>query len=356
MINTINNNNSNYKDNYNSNYNANNNSNYNSNYNANYKANYKANYNTNSNYYYKSNYSQNCNQNCNHNYIYSNNNIFHNNTIDKQYVNKNKNIQCLNCGFYGHTIKSCNYPITSYGIICYSKTTNNEIKYLMIQRKDSLCFIEFIRGKYKMNDVNYLTKLFKFITNEEKSKILNNDFDTIWKDLWKEYDINKFKKEYLQSKRKFDKIKNGFEYKETLINFPYLIKISENDNDLYNQTEWEFPKGRRNLNEHNIKCATREFEEESGLNKNKIKLISNKSYEEIYIAVNKIKNNTNLFNPNNKTQIKEVKDVKWLDYNNVISNIRNIYIERIELFKRISKIIKKHENEEDANNTKYLNF
>ena len=57
----------------------------------------------------------------------------------------------------------------------------------MIQRKDSLCFIEFIRGKYKMNDVNYLTKLFKFITNEEKSKILNNDFDTIWKDLWKVY-------------------------------------------------------------------------------------------------------------------------------------------------------------------------
>ena len=110
---------------------------------------------------------------------------------------------------YGHTIKSCNYPITSYGIICYCKI-NNEIKYLMIQRKDSLCYIEFIRGKYKMNDINYICKLFKFITNKEKNKILNSDFDTLWKDLWKEYDINKFKKEYLQSKRKFDKIKNGF--------------------------------------------------------------------------------------------------------------------------------------------------
>ena len=237
----------------------------------------------------------------------------------------------------------------------------------MIQRKDSLCYIEFIRGKYKINDINYICKLFKYITNEEKNKILNNDFDTIWKDLWKDYDINKFKKEYLQSKRKFDKIKNGFENEEILINFSYLIKTSENNNDLYNETEWEFPKGRRNLNEHNIKCAIREFEEESGLNKNRIKLINNKSYEEIYIAVNKIRyrhiyyiakcnnidDDISLFNPNNKIQIKEVKDVKWLNYNNVINNIRNIYIERIELFKRINKIINKYENQLELNDNKY---
>ena len=237
----------------------------------------------------------------------------------------------------------------------------------MIQRKDSLCYIEFIRGKYKINDINYICKLFKYITNKEKTKIFENDFDTLWKDLWKEYDINKFKKEYLQSKKKFDKIKKGFEHNNIFIDFNYLIGISENDNDLYNQTEWEFPKGRRNLNEHNIKCAIREFEEESGLDKNKIKLISNKSYEEIYIAVNKTRyrhiyyiakcNNINdsisLFNPDNKVQIKEVKDVKWLNYNNVISNIRNIYIERIELFKRINKIINKHENQLESNDKKY---
>ena len=66
-------------------------------------------------------------------------------------------------------------------------------------------------------------------------------------------------------------------------------------------------------------------------------LINNKSYEEIYIAVNKtryrhiyyiakcdnIDNNINLFNPNNKIQIKEVKDVKWLNYNNVINIAKN---------------------------------
>ena len=295
------------------------------------------------------------------------NTINYNNIVRHQYTcNKNKNIQCLNCGFYGHTIKSCNYPITSYGIICYCKI-NNEIKYLMIQRKDSLCYIEFIRGKYKMNDINYICKLFKFITNKEKNKILNSDFDTLWKDLWKEYDINKFKKEYLQSKRKFDKIKNGFEHNDKIIDFNYIINSSQNNSTIYNQTEWEFPKGRRNLNEHNIKCAIREFEEESGLSKNRIKLINNKSYEEIYIAVNKtryrhiyyiakcndITSEDILFNPKNKIQIKEVKDVKWLNYDNVINNIRNIYIERIELFKRVNKIINKHEDQFLVNNKKY---
>jgi len=228
----------------------------------------------------------------------------------------------------------------------------------MIQRKDSLCYIEFLRGKYRLDNIKYLCNLFKYITLNEKKFINKNNFDILWKKLWKDYDINKFKKEYIQSKKKFDKLKEGFIYNDELINFDYIIKNSENNIKIYNETEWEFPKGRRNLNEQNIKCAIREFEEESGLIKENIKLVNNKSYEEIYIAVNNVRyrhiyylakcvkfddNTFNLFNPENKIQIKEVRDVKWLNYNNVIDNIRSIYIERIELFKRVTKIIKKLE-------------
>jgi 8-oxo-dGTP pyrophosphatase MutT (NUDIX family) len=286
----------------------------------------------------------------------NNKNLYINNNMNYTF-NKYKNIQCLNCGYYGHTIKTCNYPITSYGIICYCNIGNN-IKYLMIQRKDSLCYIEFLRGKYRLDNIKYLCNLFKYITLNEKKFINKNNFDILWKKLWKDYDINKFKKEYIQSKKKFDKLKEGFIYNDELINFDYIIKNSENNIKIYNETEWEFPKGRRNLNEQNIKCAIREFEEESGLIKENIKLVNNKSYEEIYIAVNNVRyrhiyylakcvkfddNTFNLFNPENKIQIKEVRDVKWLNYNNVIDNIRSIYIERIELFKRVTKIIKKLE-------------
>lgn len=291
------------------------------------------------------------------NYNNSNKNSNHNSNKN----NKFQNIQCLNCGFYGHGIRTCNYPITSYGIICYLKNNNDEnIKYLMIQRKDSLCYIEFLRGRYKPENLNYLLKLFKYITPTEKQNILNLDFDTLWRKLWRDYDLTKFKKDYIQSKNKFNKIKNGYLVKEKIIDFNYLVNNSINNKKNYNDTEWEWPKGRRNLNEHNIKCAIREFEEESGLPKNKIELINTKSYEEVYIAVNNVRyrhiyyiakcnklDNSikNLFNPTNKTQVKEVKDVKWLNYDNVIKSIRDIYVERIELFKRIDKIIKKKEYE-----------
>ena len=296
----------------------------------------------------------NCNNNyCNNNYSNNCNNNYNNNN----YNNYNKKIQCLNCGHYGHAIRTCNYPITSYGILCYLVENNKDIKYLMIQRKDSLCYVEFMRGFYELDNVGYLCTLFKYITTHEKENILNSDFDTLWKSLWKNYNISKFKKDYEISKKKFNKLKEGYEIKNTIIDFNFLIeKTKENS---YDETEIEFPKGRRNLNENNISTALREFEEESGLSRNEISLINNKSYEEVYIATNNTryrhiyyiakcksknyKSLLNLFNPNNKIQIKEVMDVKWLNYDNVLKNIRNIYLERKELFKRIHKIIKKYE-------------
>ena len=122
--------------------------------------------------YYYNNYN---NYNIYNNY-YSYNN-FNENTTTK------KTIQCLNCGYHGHTIKTCNYPVTSYGIICYHINSNREIKYLLIQRKDSLCYIEFIRGKYDLNNLNFLCNIFKCITNDEKEITKNKDFDFLWKKL-----------------------------------------------------------------------------------------------------------------------------------------------------------------------------
>lgn len=270
--------------------------------------------------------------------------------------NNYKKLQCLNCGHYGHGIKTCNYPITSYGILCYF-VQDNDIKYLMIRRKDSLCYIEFMRGFYETDNIYYLLTLFKYITINEKERILNHDFDSLWNLLWENYNKSKFKKDYEISKIKFNKLKEGFFINDEFINLEYLVEKTKDDT--YYETEMEFPKGRRNMNENNINAALREFEEESGLSRDKINLINNKSYEEIYIAVNNIryrhiyyiakcnaknfKSIVNLFNPNNKIQIKEVIDVKWLKYDDVLDNIRNIYLERKELFKRIDKIINKYE-------------
>ena len=66
---------------------------------------------------------------------------------------------CNNCGKKGHMYKDCRLPVTSCGNIIYRDDTE-EPKVLMIQRKDSLSYIEFLRGKYDINDSKYIVKLF----------------------------------------------------------------------------------------------------------------------------------------------------------------------------------------------------
>ena len=80
---------------------------------------------------------------------------------------------CRNCGVNGHLYKDCPHPIMSLGIICF-KIENDEIKFLMIQRKDSLSFMEFIRGKYDTQDIIYIKQLVSSMTLTEKNMILLN--------------------------------------------------------------------------------------------------------------------------------------------------------------------------------------
>ena len=63
---------------------------------------------------------------------------------------------CNNCGKYWHTYKYCKLPITSYGIININITNHT---YLMICRKYSLGFVEFMRGRYTVNNIDYLISI-----------------------------------------------------------------------------------------------------------------------------------------------------------------------------------------------------
>ena len=55
---------------------------------------------------------------------------------------------CNNCGIHGHLFYKCKKPIMSFGIICYRYNIySKEIEYLLICRKDSLGYVDFLRGK-----------------------------------------------------------------------------------------------------------------------------------------------------------------------------------------------------------------
>ena len=50
---------------------------------------------------------------------------------------------CNNCGNEGHYYRECRYPILSYGIILYDDSEKENIKIVLIERKNSLSYIEF---------------------------------------------------------------------------------------------------------------------------------------------------------------------------------------------------------------------
>jgi 8-oxo-dGTP pyrophosphatase MutT (NUDIX family) len=310
--------------------------------------------------------------------------------MDIQYTDKLA--YCINCGKEGHNSKKCLCPIISLGIICikinledfdlnsiitYSKkiqnnylfsideinklkklkkklevfNLNENIEYLLIRRKNSLNYVEFIRGKYDVNNIDYLIKSFNFITIDEREFIRNNEFNILWKNLWGIDDNNS---EYKESSEKFNLLKNGIIIKKNEINIEINLDKLINNN-IYNfvEPEWGFPKGRRNLKEKNIECAKREFEEETNINSNEINIINMTPLEETYLAsnnlkyrhiyyVSQIKDKKKILeiNIDNISQKIEIGDIKWFKLNDALLHIRDYNIEKKNILINLHSLIK----------------
>ena len=196
-----------------------------------------------------------------------------------------KNNICNNCGKQGHQFHQCKLPITSYGVILFRSSTQG-IQYLMIRRKDSFGYIDFIRGKYVLNNLEQLQSIFNEMSITEREKIRENDFETLWTMMWGETLIGtQYKGEEMASQKKFDALKLGVPMGNgEIITLEKLIEYSETKGK---ETEWEFPKGSRNYQEKDLECALREFEEETGLLKKDIKIVENiLPFEEIFLGSN----------------------------------------------------------------------
>lgn len=263
------------------------------------------------------------------------------------------NIYCNNCGSIGHISKNCRNPVTSYGVILF-KIDEGIPNILMINRKDSLCYIDFLRGKYGINNYKYIQILIDKFSNNEKMNIIKYDFDTLWKKLWiiKAKEIKKTS-DYLKGKEKFNKLKQGL-FCEKLNKKICLEYFVENSKTNYENPEWEFPKGRRNESEKNKDCALRELKEETGYDKEDYELIINiKPFTENYIGENKIKYKHiyyigKLINSekkleidyNNQDQFLEVSDLRWFSLENSLNIIRNYHKTRKSIIENMFQLIK----------------
>jgi len=111
---------------------------------------------------------------------------------------------CNNCGKLGHSYNQCAKPITSLGIIAFNKSMDS-LKYLLICRKDSLGYVEFMRGKYPLYNCDYIQNIINEMTIQEKVNLLTKEFDVLWKELWGDYFGVQYHSEEKMLKKNFTK-------------------------------------------------------------------------------------------------------------------------------------------------------
>lgn len=254
---------------------------------------------------------------------------------------------CNNCGKVGHLQHQCKMPINSTGLVVFRRSNGGStLQYLMICRKDSLGYVDFLRGKYSVYNKPYLLNMFYQMTKTEKEKLRTWTFDALWQDLWhggvdvsgtshlrtfsqhaeesssasKGCDGNVWKKartsitqmqsvsanannntsnnnmqrnasgvsqrrnEDMMVRERFHLLVSGVSTKTEKYNLATLLAES---GDGHLQPEWGFPKGRKNFHEKELHCALREFQEETGYPATTLHVVDNICpFEEIFTGSN----------------------------------------------------------------------
>lgn len=252
----------------------------------------------------------------------------------------NKHHACNNCNKMGHFFHQCRVPITSYGIIAYRiNQSGSDNEFLMIRRKDSFGYIDFMRGKYQMHNIDKIKQLVNEMSVDEKDKMTTTPFHVLWQQLWGDKNA---RADEMSSMRKFESFIKG----EDGVS---LLELIQNTTTNWQETEWEFPKGRRNTYEKDLECALREFEEETGYSREDIEIIENVSpYEEIFIGSNnksykhkyflaKMQNPKYDVIPNH--QQSEVSKTEWKTLENCLKSIRTYSLEKKKIIESVSFVI-----------------
>lgn len=217
-----------------------------------------------------------------------------------------------------------------------------KMKFLLIQRKDSLNFVEFVRGKYMPNDLSYLINMIKNVTKSEQNKLLTMNFDELWKNVWGR-SSRSHRNDYEASQFKYNQISK------------LLPRLIEENQSCWDEPEWGFPKGRRNEHETDKNCAIREFEEETNIMRDRFRILDNilpvcetflgsnhihyshKYYLAIFESAIKVE-----LSHENHHMIREIGDIKWLSFDEALMKIRPDNIEKREILFNVVRIIRNY--------------
>lgn len=255
-------------------------------------------------------------------------------------------MECVNCGKIGHSFRECPEPVMSFGI-CAVKFAEMKPFYLLIRRRDSLGYVEFMRGKYKLDNQVYIQTLLNGMTVEERSRLLAAPFDTLWDTLWNNQNTRQYRNEHEHAKRTFDKIKNTGDVYGKL-----LTSYIESSTSVWTDAEWGFPKGRRSLNETEQSCAIREFKEETGFPSSILNLMTDEPrvveeytgtngipYKQFYYVGVCAADTVAAHQPHNRVMNREVGNIGWFPFEEAIAKIRSTNPEKRAALDRLHRRI-----------------
>lgn len=211
--------------------------------------------------------------------------------------------------------------IKSYGIILF-KLVDGKPQYLMVCRKSTYYFVDYILGKYNEKNREYLKFMIQNMTVSERQSILLNSYEQLWNDLY--YD------ERLPNGNFFDYVKNKFEN-----NKDTFVILNSSINRSFRFPEWGFPKGRREYEEDVFDTACRELCEETSICGQSYDILTNVlPFEETYVGTNGIRYQNIFFiayakpncfpflDRNNKAQCREIGYIKFLNFEVAIKKFR----------------------------------
>lgn len=242
---------------------------------------------------------------------------------------------CNNCGGKGHLFRTCRDPVLSCGILLIDSpvlpVSPENVRVLMIRRKDSMSFAEFMRGKYDPADEPYVATLVKNMTLKEQAAVASEPFEVLWKQLWGD---DRTSSDYNPSRDKFNQLDRVGLMRENL--------------SVYTEPEWGFPKGRRMRGETDLACAVREFGEETNVPRDAYTVLKNILFEETFMGLNNIRyrhvyfvallTQPDLVNLNQRftpMQRREISGVAWKTLAEAEALIRPHHVERMGMLNQL---------------------
>ena len=282
---------------------------------------------------------------------------------------------CTNCGISGHVFRQCVEPVSSYGVLvfrwlsrkdkwtqqtefCQGNKTPTGIsnlvpQVLMIQRKDSLGFMDIMRGKYKLNEPEYISKQLRGMTPIERNRLLNDDFDEIWNDLWGgDYETSqRYAHNRHISKDKLIQLRTSVE--DNKGNTFNLADLLRQEPALYDTPEWGFPKGRRDQYESDMKCAYRELGEETNIPEEDVWKVVNVApfieqfygsnnihYRHTYYIAQYVGNTMIHFDKDNNEMTKEIGNIAWKTLDEALILLRPENVEKRGILIQLANLLR----------------